>query len=149
MRLNHLEDGEADMQHALALSPDQPDLLNYLGYSWIDRGVRLPEALTMIQRAAALRPDSAAIADSLGWAYYRMGDYPKALEALEHAVQIDPGEATLNEHLGDVYWRLGRRIEARFQWNHALVQSPDDPDALREKLARGLSPAPSHQRARR
>lgn len=141
MRRNHIEAGETDMQQALRLSPDQPDVLNYLGYSWIDRGVHLPEALRMIQRAAALRPDSAAIGDSLGWAYYRMGDYAKALDALEHAVQVEPGDATLNEHLGDVYWRVGRRTEARYQWHHALAQSPDDSDALHDKIAHGLPAA--------
>jgi tetratricopeptide (TPR) repeat protein len=140
MKLNRVDDGEADLQHALSLSPNQPDVLNYLGYSWIDRGVRLQEALAMIERAVALRPDSGAIADSLGWAYYRMGDYERARDALEHAVDLDPGDATLNEHLGDVYWRVGRRTEARYQWRHALGQSPDDADALQTKLAHGLAP---------
>jgi tetratricopeptide (TPR) repeat protein len=149
MRTDRVADGEADLQRALALSPDQPDVLNYLGYAWIDQGVRLQEALGMIQRAVALRPDSAAIVDSLGWAYYRMGDYPRALDALERAVQIDPGDATLNEHLGDVYWRVGRRTEARFQWNHALAQSPDDADAIRAKLAHGLPAAAVNHPARR
>jgi tetratricopeptide (TPR) repeat protein len=149
MHLNRPEDGEADMQHALALSPDQPDVLNYLGYSWIDRGVHADEAMVMIQRAVALRPNSGPIADSLGWAYFKSGDYEHAVDALEHAVQLDPGDATLNEHLGDAYWRVGRRTEARFQWSHALTQTPDDADALHQKLAHGLPPAPSAHSARR
>jgi Flp pilus assembly protein TadD len=138
MKLEHVDAAEADMQHAITLSPDQAEVLNYLGYSWVDRGAHLPEALTMIQHAAALSPDSAAIIDSLGWAYFRMGDYQNALDALEHAVALAPGVSTLNEHLGDVYWRLNRRIEARYQWRHALALSPDDADALRAKLAHGL-----------
>jgi len=143
--LNRDDDSEADLQHALSLSPDQPEVLNYLAYAWVDRGVRLPEALAMLQRAAALRPDSGAIIDSLGWAYYRMGDYPHAEEALERAVQLEPGDATLNEHLGDLYWRVGRRTEARFQWTHALAGSPDDADALHDKLEHGLPPPPARR----
>lgn len=146
MQQGRAADGEADLQHALILSPEQPDVLNYLGYAWIDRGVRLNEALAMIQRAVAARPESGAINDSLGWAYFRMGDFAKAVDALEHAVSLQPGDATLNEHLGDAYWRVGRRTEARFQWSHALAQTPDDADALREKIAHGL---PAAQTARR
>ena len=91
VRLSRVAEGEADMSHALQLSPNQPDVMNYLAYSWIDRGEHMEEGLAMIQRALALRPDSAAIVDSLGWAYYRMRDYPRALEQLEHAVELESG----------------------------------------------------------
>ena len=140
-RLGRWPEAEADLERALELSPDQPDVLNYLGYSWIDRGERLEQALGMIQRAVELRPNSGAIIDSLGWAYYRMGDYAQALAHIERAVELDPADATLNDHLGDVYWRLGRRIEARFQWQRALSLGPDDRQALETKIANGLPPA--------
>ncbi|MBS0385356.1 MAG: tetratricopeptide repeat protein [Proteobacteria bacterium] len=149
VRLHHVADGEADMQHALQLSPDQPDVMNYLGYSWIDRGERLQEGLALIQRALALRPDSAAITDSLGWAYYRMRDYARALEHLEHAVELESGDATLNDHLGDVYWRVGRRVEARYQWQRALSLTPDDPTAIQQKIERGLPDEAPERAARR
>ncbi len=148
VRLSRAAEGEADMSRALQLSPNQPDVLNYLGYSWIDRGEHMAEGLAMIQRALALRPDSAAIVDSLGWAYYRMRDYPRALEQLEHAVELDSGDATLNDHLGDVYWRLGRRIEARFQWRRALSLTPASPATIQNKLAHGL-PAEAEERSAR
>lgn len=145
-RLGRWSEAEADFQRALVLSPDQPDVLNYLGYSWVDRGERLQEGLAMIQRAAELRPTSGAIIDSLGWAYFRLGDYPRALEQLEYAVELEPADPTLNDHLGDVYWRLGRRIEARFQWQRALTLAPDDPAPIEAKLQHGLAPErPAHQ----
>ena len=106
------------------------------------------EGLAMIQRALALRPDSAAIVDSLGWAYYRMRDYPRALEQLERAVELEAGDATLNDHLGDVYWRLGRRTEARFQWRRALSLTPDNSTAIQNKLEHGL-PAEAEERSAR
>jgi Tfp pilus assembly protein PilF len=149
IRLNRVAEGEADLQHALQLSPEQPDVLNYLGYTWIDRGERLTEAAAMIQRAMALRPESAAIIDSLAWAYYRMGDYPHALEQSEHAVEIEAGDPMLNDHLGDIYWRLGRRIEARYQWQRALTLEPDDAAAIQSKLDHGLPPETPARAARR
>lgn len=148
-RLSRWNEAEADLQRALDLSPDQPDVLNYLGYSWIDRGERLTEGLAMIQRAVQLRPTSGAIIDSLGWAYYRLGDYAQALDYLEHAVELEPADPTLNDHLGDVYWRLGRRIEARFQWRRALTLDPDDPAAIQAKLENGLAAAPQTRSANR
>lgn len=148
-RLGRWPEAEADFQRALELSPDQPDVLNYLGYSWIDRGERLQEGLAMVRRAANLRPMSGAIIDSLGWAYYRLGDYAQAVDWLEMAVRLEPADATLNDHLGDVYWRLGRRIEARFQWQRALTLEPDNADAVREKLAHGLADAPPLNAAQR
>lgn len=148
-RLDRWNEAEADLQRALELSPDQPDVLNYLGYSWIDRGERLAEGLAMIQRAVQLRPTSGAIIDSLGWAHYRMGDYAQALDYLEHAVELEPADPTLNDHLGDVYWRLDRRIEARFQWQRALTLEPDDPAAIQAKLDNGLPRAQQTRSANR
>ncbi len=148
-RLGRWPEAEADFQHALELSPDQPDVLNYLGYSWVDRGEHLQEGLAMIRRAAELRPMSGAIIDSLGWAYYRLGDYPQAAEWLEAAVRLEPADSTLNDHLGDVYWRLDRRIEARFQWQRALTLEPDNPEAIRAKIENGLPAEPAPQSATR
>jgi Flp pilus assembly protein TadD len=148
-RLGRWPEAEADLRRALELSPDQPDVLNYLGYMWVDRGDHLQEGLAMIRRAAELRPMSGAIIDSLGWAYYRMGDYAQALEWLEAAVRLEPADPTLNDHLGDVYWRVGRRIEARFQWQRAMTLDPDDPEAIRLKIETGLPAEPSPQSATR
>lgn len=148
-RLERWPEAEADLRRALELSPDQPDTLNYLGYMWIDRGEHLQEGLDMIRRAAELRPMSGAIIDSLGWAYYRLGDYALALEWLEAAVRLEPADATLNDHLGDAYWQLGRRVEARFQWQRALTLEPDDPDAIRAKIENGLPPRAPPQSATR
>lgn len=142
-RLGRWPEAEADFQHALVLSPDQPDVLNYLGYTWVDRGENLQEGLAMIRRAAEIRPMSGAIIDSLGWAYFRLGDYAQAVDWLEAAVRLEPADATLNDHLGDAYWRVNRRTEARFQWQRALTLTPDDPDAIRLKLENGLAATPS------
>lgn len=148
-RLGRWPEAEADFQAALRIAPDQPDVLNYLGYSWVDRGEHLQEGLAMIQRAVELRPNSGAIIDSLGWAYYRLGDYAQALDYLEHAVEIEPSDPTLNDHLGDVYWRVGRRIEARFQWQRTLTLEPDDPAAIQAKLDHGLPNEPPARSATR
>lgn len=148
-RLGRWPEAEADMQRALELSPDQPDVMNYLGYSWVDRGERLPEALALIQRAVELRPMSGAIIDSLGWARYRLGDYAQALELLERAVELAPADPTLNDHLGDAYWRVGRRIEARFQWQRALTFNPDNPAPIQAKIANGLPAETATHAARR
>jgi tetratricopeptide (TPR) repeat protein len=117
---------EADMKKALALSPDQPDVLNYLGYSWVDRGENLKEAKAMIEKAVAAKPDSGAIVDSLGWVYFRLGDYSKAVDELEHAVELEPADPDINNHLGDAYWRQGRKTEARFQWERVLTLAPGE-----------------------
>jgi tetratricopeptide (TPR) repeat protein len=142
-------DGEADMQHALQLSPEQPDVMNYLGYTWVDRGEHVSEGVAMLQRAAALKPNSGPIADSLGWAYYRMRDYQNARDNLEHAVELLPADATLNDHLGDVYWRLNRHTDARYQWQRALTFSPADASAIQAKVDHGLpaetATAPAHR----
>lgn len=148
-RLGRWPEAETDLQRALQLSPDQPDVMNYLGYLWVDRGERLSEGMALIRRAVELRPNSGAIIDSLGWAYYRQGDYTRALDYIERAVELEPADATLNDHLGDVYWRLGRRIEARFQWRRALTLSPDNPAEIQTKLDDGLPLEPSVQSANR
>ena len=107
----------------LKLSPDQPELLNYLGYSWVDRGRNIPEALAMLEKARSLRPYDGYIVDSVGWAYYQLGRYDDAAKTLEAAVLLVPGDPTINDHLGDALWKAGRNIDARFQWNHALTFS--------------------------
>ena len=120
--------------------PDRADVLNYLGYSWVDKGMNLDEAVAMLEKARALRPLDGFIADSVGWAYYRLGRYPDAARALEEAVQLAPAASDVNDHLGDAYWRVGRRIDARFQWQHALQLSPDSKQkaTLERKLQFGL-----------
>jgi len=131
---------EADFRQALALEPEQPLVLNYLGYSWIDQGSHLDEGLKMVERAVALRPTDGYIVDSLGWAYFRLGDYGKAIEKLERAIEMVPEDPTINDHLGDAYWRGGRRLEARFQWNRALQFKPDQGEIqkIESKLEHGL-----------
>ncbi|MEO7026610.1 MAG: tetratricopeptide repeat protein, partial [Caulobacteraceae bacterium] len=117
-------DAERDLSRALALRPDEPELLNFLGYSWIDRGERLPQALDMIKKAVSLEPRSGAMLDSLGWGYYRLGDYPMAVRQLESAVALEAGDPDINDHLGDAYWRVGRVTEARYQWRRVLTLEP-------------------------
>ncbi|MGD9738865.1 MAG: tetratricopeptide repeat protein, partial [Bauldia sp.] len=121
----------ADFRRALELAPDHPDVLNYLGYSWIDRGENTEEALAMIQRAVEQQPEAGYIVDSLGWAYYKLGDYELAVETLERAVELTPNNPEIFDHLGDAYWRVGRRIEAAYQWNHALIFDPTDEQRAR------------------
>jgi tetratricopeptide (TPR) repeat protein len=150
-RMGRWDLAEADARRALELAPDQPEALNFLGYGWVDRGERIEEGLALIQRAVSLRPQSGHIVDSLGWAYFRMGDFTQALEHLERAVELEPADATLNDHLGDAFWRLGRRVEARYQWNRALSLQPGPTErtAIENKLARGLPPLePSASAAR-
>ncbi|HEV2531722.1 tetratricopeptide repeat protein [Phenylobacterium sp.] len=125
-RTGHWPEAEADLKAALAAQPDEPELLNYLGYSWIDRGEHLKEAMAMVEKAVGSDPRSGAMVDSLGWAYYRLGDYPKATEKLEEAVELDAGDPEINNHLGDAYWKVGRRDEAVFQWRRVLTLQPDD-----------------------
>jgi tetratricopeptide (TPR) repeat protein len=131
---------EADMKTALGLFPEQPLVLNYLGYSWVDQGINLDEGMRMIQRAVEQRADDGYIVDSLGWAYYRIGNYEQATKHLEQAVELKPEDPTINDHLGDAYWRIGRVLEARFQWSHArdLKPEPDDLVKIEEKLKSGL-----------
>ncbi|HPU16235.1 MAG TPA: tetratricopeptide repeat protein, partial [Polymorphobacter sp.] len=115
---------ESDLRRALELAPNEPIVLNYLGYSLLDRGLRLAEAQALIERAAAVKPDDGSVLDSLGWAYFRSGQYAKAVPELERAVAAQPGDPTINEHLGDAYWRVGRQLEARFRWRAALDLEP-------------------------
>ena len=139
-KAHHWDKAEADLNIALKLSPDQPELLNYLGYSWVDQGKRIPEALTMLEKARTLRPYDGYIVDSVGWAYYRLGRYAEAAQTLEAAVLLVPGDPTVNDHLGDALWKYGRKMEARFQWNHALTFSEDDSEKanIERKLKSGL-----------
>lgn len=131
---------EPDLKKALELFPDQPHVLNYLGYSWVDQGLNLDEGMRMIRRAVEQRPDDGYIVDSLGWAYYRIGNYQEASKHLERAVELKPDDPTINDHLGDVYWRTGRELEAKFQWSHArdLKPDPDELKKIEDKLRNGL-----------
>lgn len=131
---------EKDFLEALELSPDQPSVLNYLGYSWVDRGEHLERAKGLIERAVQLKPNDGYIVDSLGWVLYREGEYQRAVTHLERAVELRPDDAVINDHLGDAYWRVGRFNEARFQWRRALTLKPE-PDLITEigaKLEHGL-----------
>jgi tetratricopeptide (TPR) repeat protein len=135
---------EADMRKALELQPDQPHVLNYLGYSWVDQGINLDEGMKMIRHAVEQRPDDGYIVDSLGWAYYRIGNYEEAVKNLERAIDLKPEDPTINDHLGDAYWRVGRTLEAKFQWAHArdLKPEPDDLPKIEAKIENGLPDAP-------
>ena len=115
-------------------------MLNYLGYSWVDQGVNLDEGMRMIRRAVEQRPDDGYIVDSLGWAYYRLGNFEEAVKHLERAVELKPEDPTINDHLGDAYWKVGRQLEAHFQWSHArdLKPEPDELEKIEEKLKSGL-----------
>ncbi|PNQ95280.1 tetratricopeptide repeat protein (plasmid) [Azospirillum argentinense] len=139
-KVDRWPDAERDLRAALALKPDEAFLLNYLGYSYVDRGLNLEEAKTMIEKAVALRPKDGYIVDSLGWALYRTGDFEGAVEKLERAVELKPTDATINDHLGDAYWRVGRRNEARFQWTRALRTAEEEPlkEDIQAKLDKGL-----------
>lgn len=144
-QLGRWNEAEADLLAALKLRPEEPELLNFLGYSWIDRGERLKEAMAMVEKAVASNPRSGAMIDSLGWAYYRLGDYKTAVEKLEQAVELEAGDPEINNHLGDAYWMVGRKDEAVFQWRRVLTLNPEDrvkADAER-KLASGLGPQAS------
>ena len=140
---------EKDFLKALELQPDQPFVLNYLGYSWVDRGENLKRALVMIEKAVRLRPNDGFIVDSLGWAHYRLGGFAKAVTYLERAIMLSPQDAAINDHLGDAYWRVGRRMEARFQWRRALGldPEPDTIDGIRKKLAEGLKEPAAKKKA--
>jgi tetratricopeptide (TPR) repeat protein len=131
---------ELDFKKALELYPDQPHVLNYLGYSWIDQGVHLDEGMDMIKRSVEQRPDDGYIVDSLGWAYYRLGNYDEAVKNLERAVELKPVDPTINDHLGDVYWKVNRMLEAKFQWSHARDLKPDEDELVKieQKLKVGL-----------
>src|SRR5712671_1316943 len=131
---------EADMRKALEMQPEQPHVLNYLGYSWIDQGINLDEGMKMIKRAVDQRPDDGYIVDSLGWAFYRIGNFEDAVKNLERAIDLKPEDPTINDHLGDAYWRVGRILEAKFQWAHArdLKPEPEELPKIDAKIANGL-----------
>jgi tetratricopeptide (TPR) repeat protein len=131
---------EPDFRKALALNPDHPSVLNYLGYSYVEMQINLDEALQMIETAVNLRPRDGYITDSLGWVYYRLGRYNEAVEWMERATQLMPVDPIINDHLGDVYWAVGRKREAQFQWMRALSFEPEEADAerMRRKLEVGL-----------
>ncbi len=144
-RLDNWEQAEADFRAALDLNPDHPQVLNYLGYSMVEKQINLAEALDMIERAVAARPDSGFIVDSLGWVLYRLGRYDEAVAHMERAVELMAVDPVVNDHLGDVYWAVGRKREAEFQWSRALsfvdpteVDGEADPDRMRRKLEIGL-----------
>jgi Flp pilus assembly protein TadD len=143
-RAGRWPEAEKDLQKALALRPDQPDVLNYLGYSWVVHGERLPQAVAMLQKAYLAQPNSGEIADSLGWAYFNMGDFKQAVQRLERAVSLEPVNPEINDHLGDAYWRAGRKTEAQFQWNRvlALMPSPELKASAQRKLSSGLDAPP-------
>jgi tetratricopeptide (TPR) repeat protein len=139
-RLKEWEKAEPNFRKSLDLSPNQADVLNYLGYSWVDMGRNLDEGMKLIRKAVELRPRSGFIVDSLGWAHYRLGQYDEAVTHLERAVELMPGDPVVNDHLGDAYWKTGRKLEARFQWDHALAAKPEaeDETKIRLKLQSGL-----------
>ncbi len=141
-RLKQWDKAEPSFRRALELNPEQPQVLNYLGYSLVDMNKNLDEGLDMIKRAVDARPDDGYIVDSLGWAFYRMGKFDDATTELERAVQLRAGDATINDHLGDAYWRVGRKLEAVYQWNRALISEGEDinREHVKEKIANGLPP---------
>lgn len=146
-RLNRWPEAETDLNRALELSSEQPEVLNYLGYAWIDRGLKVREGMALVERAAAGQPRSGAIQDSLAWAHFKLGDYAQAVTLLESAVMLTPADPAVNDHLGDAYWMVGRKDEARFQWRRVLSLDPseDQKAQAEKKLAEGLpaaQPAP-------
>ena len=142
-RAKQWDRAEADFKKALDLYPEQPLVLNYLGYSWADQGIHLDEAFKMLRRAVELQPEDGYIVDSLGWAHYKLGHYDEAVKLLERAIELKPGDPVINDHLGDAYWRAGRQLDAQFQWNHARDLNPD-PEELPKilvKIDKGLPDA--------
>jgi tetratricopeptide (TPR) repeat protein len=134
------DQAQPDFLKALELNPDQPQVLNYLGYTWVDKGENLDKALEMIQKAVKATPNDGFIVDSLGWAFFKLGRMDDAVSTLEQAVQLKPNDPQINDHLGDAYWKVGRRLEAHFQWNVAASLDPDATlkAALVKKQASGL-----------
>lgn len=140
-RMGDFDRAEPVFRRTLEFVPEDPQVLNYLGYSLIEKGRNLDEALDMIKRAVAGDPESGYITDSLGWAYFRLGRYDDALPVMERAVELLPTDPILNDHLGDVYWAVGRQREARFQWRRAISFAPHpdlDLDRVRQKIDTGL-----------
>jgi tetratricopeptide (TPR) repeat protein len=139
-RAGNWEAAEKDLLAALEFKPEQPYILNYLGYAWADRGQNLDKAQSMIRKAVSLRPEDGYITDSLGWVLYRIGKYKASVPELERAVSLLPYDPVINDHLGDAYWRVGRKMEAKFQWERAKNHSDDGElkTKLDEKMAKGL-----------
>ena len=131
---------EADFLKALELEPEQPFVMNYLAYSWVEQERNLDEAKAMLVRAVELRPEDGYIVDSLGWVYFRLGEYENAVKYLERAVELQPQDPVINDHLGDAFWRTERRSEARFQWRRSLSLDPEEENipAIEEKILNGL-----------
>ena len=131
---------ESDFRNALTINPDQANVLNYLGYSLIDRGEKLDEAMTMIEKAVSLQPESGYIVDSLAWGLFKLGKYETAIPHMEKAAELMPVDPIVTDHLGDLYWAVGRQLEAKFQWRRALSFDPELKNAtrIREKLRIGL-----------
>ena len=138
--LGRWESAEKDLKKAVELAPEEPTTLNYLGYTWAERGVNLEEAFDLIEKAVELQPGSGAITDSLGWAYYQRGNYQEAVKHLELAASLEPSDPTITDHLGDVYWRLGRKIEAKYEWRRVLELDPPAKlkASVNKKIANGL-----------
>ncbi|WP_019223434.1 tetratricopeptide repeat protein [Bartonella rattaustraliani] len=137
-RLNQWPKAESDLRKALDFFPNQPQVLNYLGYSLVERDQKLEESLHMLQKASSLQPQNSYILDSLGWTYYKLKQYNKAVQILENAVKLQPEDPTLNDHLGDAYWQVGRKREAIFQWNHAIDGEAKNSKSIEKKLKFGL-----------
>ena len=142
IEIDQWPEAERDLERAVALAPDNPTALNYLGYSWAERGLNLDKAFALIEKAVALDPGVGAYIDSLGWAHFQLSEYDKAVGHLEKAAALEPGDSTITDHLGDVYWRLNRPREARFQWERALQLdvTPKLRAVIEDKLKNGLSP---------
>ncbi len=139
-RLKDWPSAEADLKRALELSPDESLVLNYLGYTWVDQGQNLKTGMDYIRKAVKLKPDDGYYVDSLGWAYFKLGNLPAAVEQLEHAVELKPDDPVVNDHLGDAYWRVGRLLEAKYQWQQALTLKPESDQVvqLEKKIKDGL-----------
>ena len=140
-RSHRWDAAEPDLRLALKLSPNEAQVLNYLGYSWVDQGRNIPEALQMLEKARQLKPFDGYIVDSVGWAYFKLGRFDDAAKTLEDAILLVPGDPTINDHLGDAFWRVGKKVDARFQWSHALAFGPDadEKSTLERKLKDGLA----------
>jgi tetratricopeptide (TPR) repeat protein len=150
-RLKDWPAAEADLKKALALSPEESVVLNYLGYSWVDQGMHLKTAMDYIRKAVKLKPEDGYYVDSLGWAYFRLGNLPAAVEQLERAVELRPDDPIINDHLGDAYWRVGRKLEAKYQWQQSLSLKPESDQLveLEKKIKTGLADAPETKAADR
>jgi Flp pilus assembly protein TadD len=140
-KLGRWDQAEPELVATLKLAPEEPDVENYLGYSWIDHGIKIKEGLALVEKAQAANPNSGAIQDSVGWAHYRLADYAGAVTLLEKAVELEPADASINDHLGDAYWMAGRKAEAGYQWNRVLSLDPDKAlkAAAERKLREGVT----------